>query len=282
MIYISEFGSLIFRSASIPFEQEKEFLQQFSLTDKIVVRYSADEEIVCSIKNTSTGSEPLWSFSYDGGKYAIEIEQLDEYGEYEITLSNELGITYARTRFLVVDDKCLEDTVKISFTHRRNEFNALFIRPRSKTNIVCDIRFKGGFIPKENTYEADDEYFRDQNYVGHLTSSFPYFKQKLTIGDGFGVPEWVGLKLNAIFSLSDVKINDAPYKRSDGAVPERVDLGDYYPFSVWKLDVEPDDFYGYGIGDIEIPDTALYSNAGEILTDNTEQILEYNYGNQSK
>ena len=283
MIKVSNFSSLWFGAWRNTFDQEADYVQKFAEGDNIVVQITSDDvnNTFLSTKNLDGGS------SLPNGRVVIEDTIIYNFypngkvGRYEVYITNSTtGEKYGRCRFDILPDECLQGTVKLSYTHRRNDYDTIFIRKSGSSSIqvTFDIRFEGGFIFRDTEYAVEEETFRNQRYVQRLTSAFPYHKQVLTLGNGHGVPEWAGMKLNLIFSLSSVEVDGRKYVRSDGEVPERTDLLDYYPLYVWKLGVEPDDFYNTELQatDDGVPDGALTDNLGNYITDNLGNYLTAN------
>lgn len=278
MIKVSNFSSLWFGPWRNGFDESAEYVQKFAEGDNIVVEITSDD-----VNNTKLNCVNIDDGKSLGGNYNI-VENtyifsfFKRIGRYEATIYNvNTGEEYGSFRFDILPDECLRNTVKISYTNRRNDYDTIFIRKDVSTRqINFDIRFEGGFIFRETEYAVEEETYRNQHYVQRLTSAFPYHKRTLTLGNAFGVPEWVGLKLNLIFSLSLVEIDGKKYVRSDGEVPERTELRDNYPLYVWKLVVEPDDFYNT---ELTVPAGTLTDNLGNHLTDNLGNYLTDNLVN---
>lgn len=283
MIKVSNFSSLWFGAWRNTFDREADYVQKFAEGDNIVVQITSDDvnNTFLSTKNLDGGS------SLPNGRVVVEDTIIYNFypngkvGRYKAYITNSTtGEEYGRCRFDILPAECLQGTVKLSYTHRRNDYDTIFIRKSGSSSIqvTFDIRFEGGFIFRDTEYAVEEETFRNQYYVQRLASAFPYHKQVLTLGNGHGVPEWAGMKLNLIFSLSSVEVDGKRYVRSDGEVPERTDLLDYYPLYVWKLGVEPDDFYNTELQatDDGVPDGALTDNLGNLLTDNLGNYLTAN------
>lgn len=111
-----------------------------------------------------------------------------------------------------------EGTVRITYNHRRDEFDTVFSPER-----MFDFRVEGCFLPSESSFAVDSEGFRDQSDRYKQLSALPYRKDIFSVGGGFGVPNWVADKLNYIFSTSFVLIDEMKYSRSESAVPENFD-----------------------------------------------------------
>ena len=291
MIKVSNFSSLWFGAWRNTFDQEADYVQKFAEGDNIVVQIQGTtaRDTFINVQDTDTGEWVNFDYWHEppprGGSTNIKVAKLNlpvgnyvaEVGERGVEAGDPSDV-YGTCRFCVLPAECLQGTVKLTYTHRRNDYDTLFIHPDSSETLYFDIRFEGGFIFRDTEYAVEEETFRNQRYVQRLTSAFPYHKQVLTLGNGHGVPEWAGMKLNLIFSLSSVEVDGRKYVRSDGEVPERTDLLDYYPLYVWKLGVEPDDFYNTELQatDDGVPDGALTDNLGNLLTDNLGNYLTAN------
>lgn len=284
MIKVSNFSSLWFGPWRNGFDESAEYVQKFAEGDNIVVQVDisgsdqAGELPMLFLQNIDDAEDSgvlklpffndgFWTYTLSPGL-----------GRWKVYLRGTTqNLLFATARFDVLPAECLQNTVKISYTHRRNDYGTIFVRPDTGESITFDIRFEGGFIFRETEYAVEEETYRNQNYVQSLTSAFPYHKRTLTLGNAFGVPEWAGLKLNLIFSLSLVEIDGKKYVRSDGEVPERTELRDNYPLYVWKLAVEPDDFYNTDLEAASgVPAGTLTDNLGDYLTDNLGNYLTEN------
>jgi hypothetical protein len=147
------------------------------------------------------------------------------------------GNVYA-ARFAIKSCGELCDTVLISYTHRRNEYDTEF------SQRVFNFRIEGGIYPGDKTQALDNEVFRDQRFAPHQIVAETYEVSVLTVGTKKGVPQWVGRKINDIFKLSDVRVDGVRMVRNESSVPELVQLGAYYPLYVFKLNIEQPDEEG--------------------------------------
>lgn len=244
---ISQFSSLNFSDWKHDFESEECYVQSFAKRDIIRVQLSQDESANFSFRFIDLGlnksndialtlidtkdNYKIYSFSYTG---------LDV-GRYRIEILNDLGEVVSFSSFNVLEREALKDTIRLRYTHRENHYDVMFLE--DEENLHFDFRVEGGFLYNEFQFKANTNNFRDQFYSDHQLSANPYETRKLTIGTSEGVPIWVGRKVNLIFSLSEVLINGDRYVRSEGSEPEIITLGNLYPKYVFKIDVEPRDFY---------------------------------------
>jgi hypothetical protein len=138
-------------------------------------------------------------------------------------------------RFAIKSIGELCDTVLVSYTHRRDEYDTKFLQR------VFNFRIEGGIYPGDRTQGLDNEVFRDQRFMPHQITAETYEVSVLTVGTGKGVPQWVGRKINDIFKLSDVRVDGVRTVRNESSVPELIQLGVRYPLYVFKLNVEQPD-----------------------------------------
>jgi hypothetical protein len=92
----------------------------------------------------------------------------------------------------------------------------------------------------------------------------------LTIGTKRGVPQWVGNRINNIFKLSDILVNDVETVRNEGSTPDIVQVGSDYPLYVFKLNVEQPDEEIVQLEEIEEDENLLVTNADIPIVTNNE------------
>ena len=245
--FISDFSSLLFRPYVDIDESDTLFIQNFAESDLIRVQAKSKSEIRAVVRDLSTGGfTDLTSKTYIADNYCdfYDWSFRKKIGKYQfiITLPNDANnIPLASALFDVCSKKCLENTIKIRYRNRRNQFDCIFIGTNNyREEKYFDIRFKGGFLNRENEYNTENENFRNQDYRAGLMSGFPYKVKTLTIGDSGGVPEWVGDKLARIFSLSDIEINGSKYTISEAGEIEKETAINNSPMRVFKVKVEPE------------------------------------------
>ncbi|NDV46263.1 hypothetical protein D0T49_04310 [Paludibacter sp. 221] len=272
-VFISDYSSLLTREYQTPNEEDVLYIQNFADTDLIRMQIKTDISISLFVKDLSTNIDSEITpvvFPLDQQYNINDYSFTKPIGCYELKIANSGGVVLFSKWFNVVGDECLKNTVKIRYSHSRNEHDTVFINPQTKENLYFDIRFKGGFLYRENEYKTEDESFRDQNYAAHLMSSFSYFSKTLTIGDSNGVPDWAGWKLASIFSRTDVRVDSVSVKKSEGAEIEKIDIGEYYPMRIFKIPIELDNLHEQAI---EIPTITIYtSDKGEIYTSDKGEI----------
>lgn len=256
IISISEFSSLNFRTDwKLPFQHQVDYIQKFLPSDSIQIQYMlADEAVNVYQKNKETGKitrlTPSVHEQAPGEKY------------YTVTVNNTLvdkdtffTLYFARgenaepiiaSEYMVCTE--LPGTVLLKYTNRKNDQGAVFDGIGR-----FYFRIEGVFLPQENTFENESEDFRDQRYTLKLLSDFTYEKKTLTLGGGFGVPNWVARKINLIFSLSSVLVDGQSMARSEGSAVKINLLHNDYPLYVYKIELE-DSFEDEPYEGIELSD----------------------------
>lgn len=249
---ISKFSSLsFFHNWKTSFQMDETYIQKFSTSDQIRVQYSIPTwgsfsvVLISHFKNETTSITPelAGSINQDDIKWNIYevVLPLLEVGRYSLELRS-YGKLADKSSFCVLPDEELENTVLITYTHRRNEYDAIFISEENEP-LFFQWRVEGGFIPFESSFLVDNEFFRDQRASITQLSAFPYKSQTLTLGAELGVPVWCAEKLNLIFSLSNIWVNNDSYVRSEGSTPQGSEILAYYPLYVYKMDLEKNENY---------------------------------------
>lgn len=246
---ISEFSSLEFNPEwKHDFEIDECYIQSFASTDIIRVQLFIlkTSTLNISINNLSTNETSIIPFDKIGEQdnynvYFFELTGLDE-GTYTINISNVTNEIIASSTFNILSDDILLDTVLLRYTNVENMFDVIF-KDEDDNNYFFEFRIPGGFQYGDVSLKSSAEIFRDQRFALNQLSAYPYKTTPLTIGTKSGVPNWVGEKINLIFSLSNVTIDDKIYVRSEGAEVERIQNIPYYPLYVFKIDIEPSEFY---------------------------------------
>lgn len=244
--YLSDFSSLNFDANwKLPFQIQADYVQRFVQGDNIRVQFSMNyREIVTSIilvnNETSTFEEVVEEEIPSETDWVTKEVLINKVNEGSYTLNIYIILrdsnTYViKSKFCILSEES-DDLLKITYNHRRNEFNTVFLEGHD-----FDVRFEGDLLPSGMEFDVDSEGFRNQSGIYTQLYAKPYRREKLAIGGGFGVPNWVGEKINRIFSLSNVYINDVRYVRSEQSVPEITTIGNDYPLFIYQLQVEPQD-----------------------------------------
>ncbi len=254
---ISKFSSLsFFHNWKASFQMDETYIQKFSTSDQIRIQYSIPPwasfsvNLVSNSDNTNTSIIALFVGGEDEegvtwNIYEALLPMLD-IGHYTLEIRS-FGRVSDKSCFCILPDEELENTVLITYTHRRNEYDAIFVNEEGEPTFF-QWRVEGGFIPFESTFLVDNEFFRDQRASITQLSAFPYKTQTLTLGSELGVPVWSAEKLNLVFSLSTVLVDNNIYVRSEGSTPEGSEILAYYPLYIYKMDLEQDENYSEIIG----------------------------------
>lgn len=242
LVSISEFSSLNFRKDwKLSFQQNVDYTPKFLPSDLIQVQYTLFADSISpyltnlKTQNTNTLSPVLIEEGKGYKSYQLTIDNSTITEDTAFNLyfySSELGrIADIDANFCV----CMElpGTILLEYTNRRNDKDTIF-------SGIDKFRFRveGAFLPQENTFENESESFRDQRYFSKVLSSFTYEKQTLSLGGGYGVPNWVARKINLIFSLSSVFVDGKPMTRSEGSSVEINILHNDYPLYIYKIVLE--------------------------------------------
>lgn len=139
--------------------------------------------------------------------------------------------------FKVLDESELIDTILFSYTSDNNEFDANFVN-NDLTRNAFQFRIEGGFLSNSYEENVENEEFRTYRNEEVQLSALPFTIKTLTIGNNTGVPFWVAEKINYIFSLSDVMVNNTYHVRSGNSTPEQTELQPKNPLFIYKIDVE--------------------------------------------
>jgi hypothetical protein len=263
MIINSKFSSLVFLEKEqwkAPFDGDVCHVQKFATDEEIRLQFVSDTRLLKAGYTDAQGHDTpvavrvLYAAE---GRYLSEILfSVSTPGEYEFHLTGEqfydpepfaagdpavlCGNVYI-TRFAVMPCCELCDTVLLSYTHRRNAYDAQFVDANG-ANKYFNFRIEGGIYPGNKVQALDNEVFRDQRFTPHQTAAEAYEVATLIIGTPKGVPQWAGNRVNNVFKLSDVYVDGVKTSRNEGSVPEITQLKPYYPLYVFKLKIEqPDD-----------------------------------------
>lgn len=240
MIQISKYSSINFSDDwKLPFQQQVEYIQKFKPSDQPRVQYSNDPEstlkpfidIGSSVKEisvTTLASDDSLTIN----EFVVDLSEVSECSTVELFFADSADGDKSISAVFLVDPN-LEDTVLVEYTHRRNDFETIF----DLSNRFC-FRVEGCFLPQEVSFDNDTENFRDQRYKSKTLSSFPIEKKTLSLGGGFGVPNWTARLINNIFSLSNVYVDGERMVRSDGSSVEITLLHNDYPLYIYKMEVE--------------------------------------------
>lgn len=256
VIAVSDFSSLNFRTDwKLDFQKNECYEQKFLTIDEIRVQYLIPESSTLKLflQNLYSGEvkaidteDLLLSDNFYIREFVIP--PIDVTGDTMFSVyfaETEIGNKDCETYFQVCME--LKNTVLLKYTHRRDEFGTIF-----SLDHPFFFRVEGVFLPQEVAFENESEDFRDQRYTARMLSDYTYEKRTLTIGGGFGVPNWAARKINLIFSLSNVQVDGVYMVRSDGSSVQITLLHNDYPLYIYKIELEEsyDDPNNMDISDI--------------------------------
>ncbi|MDR1370577.1 MAG: hypothetical protein LBJ72_10725 [Dysgonamonadaceae bacterium] len=254
------------------FDRDVCFVQTFASGDEIRVQFRGYSENSTAKYKNQNGTETnltvnmLYSDSITGLKLFEAAFTIHAIGEYKFTLTN--GTESVLSFFSVKTQAELINTVLLNYTHRRNEYDTIFVQENGVRK-TFNFRIEGGLYPGDKTQAVENETFRDQRFNPFQTASEVYQISILTIGTGKGVPQWVGNKINHIFNLSNILIDGISTARNESSVPDMIQVAGYHPLYVFKLNIEQSD-----------DDIILGSQKTDVfyLTDNSGNMIVTNSG----
>lgn len=245
-IQISKFSSVQFINKQYSFyDEEVCYMQKFGLNDTIRIQFTAEyqpEYYYLKVSDvygktiSQVQFEDIYYFSHISIYECVyPLSSLIEGNIFRLSIVNE-NEEITHTHICILPKEELHKTILIECTNYANDYDAIFL-PEKK----FQFRVEGGIYQANAKQNVDNETFRDQLSSLHQLSAFPYEVNVLTIGNSNGVPQWVGNKINYIFSLSSVYVNNKETVRSEGSIPELVQLQPYYPLYVFNMDIEQKD-----------------------------------------
>lgn len=151
-----------------------------------------------------------------------------------ITIDNGVTDIYYSTNYIEIVEEC--DSLKL--VEYGNSSNITAFNTYFGNGFTFSLRVPVGFKSTSIKNRIENETFRNQNQELKMLYSAPYTTKTMIIGDGLGVPTWMGTLFNSIFCLSDVTIDGVKYVRSDDSVPEMQGGIDGYPLHIYTMEVE--------------------------------------------
>lgn len=249
----SPYGSLNFDDDWRQKDQQcVDYTQKFIADDTVKIQYAV-----------SKGNDQSWS-SLDIRLYNLDtnestpivpspIEQTDAYTFYNATIVASAGCfrvafeltdkdgnvsVIKESTFQVLADLPTEDEdqlIRFRYNNAENKDNTIF-------DSDFYFRCEAAFFPQSETYNVEDNNFRDQEFDLSMMSAEASTIHGLTVGGKLGIPSWVAKKLSYIFSCTEVYIgevdDDVEYVFSDGSSIERTPMGDMYPLYVFTINLE--------------------------------------------
>jgi hypothetical protein len=278
MIINSKFSSLYFG-------KKEEWKAFFDLDTCFIQRYAVGEEIRIQFigftdefqakyldeNGLSVSLNVVLLYKHDNRRLFEIVFSINSTGIYELTLSSDTD--EAKALFCIdTIDNLRDDTILLNYTHRRNEYDTVFIDSNGAEKRF-NFRAPGGVYPGDKTQALDNEIFRDQRFEAFQIAAESYEVSVLTIGTNKGVPQWVGNRINNIFKLSDILINNVEAKRNEGSVPELIKAGTDYPLYIFKLNIEmPDEERIYAPESFEF-NNLIITNSGTPISANDESFI---------
>jgi len=219
------------------------------------------------------------------GSYYLKLTYTDENSVVQDLRTSPLN---------VADD--WEGTLLLEYTNTFNDKGVIFVND-DKSLLVFGFRIEASF--DEYQPLSDDIDYIDQVHDSEVLNNTPYDNEKLYIGTDQvtgGAPDWAIKKMNLIFTLNKVAIDNQYYNRVDGSKfsPTRPDHGELINGAnvrptYWSIDIIPNlnfNLQQLNTGDIPTGDiivikkawpltptvfTGSFSVAG-VFTDNTNLI----------
>ncbi|MDR0680861.1 MAG: hypothetical protein LBG15_03260 [Dysgonamonadaceae bacterium] len=245
-IKISKFSSLSFENDwRAYFDKKQHYVQKIAQNEPIRIQFSATTQTYlagvkdCNGQIKGVDVDELYASSQNNKSIYECLFAFNTTGFYEFFIKKDEENTI-RSFFEVKERDKLEGIVSLRYTNRKNDFDTIFVSGNGEQKYF-NFYIEGGIYPGEKSQRIENSIFRDQSFSLHQMSAIPYEVSVLTIGDAKGVPQWVGNKINHIFSLSDVKVNDEQMVRSESSVPEMSSISDKYPLYIFKISIEQSD-----------------------------------------
>jgi hypothetical protein len=271
VIVISKFSSLYFgreEEWKAPFDRRVRFVQKYAAGEEMRVQFTGYADVFRAEYIDEGGvitPVPVYLLYKDNEKRLFETGfSIHHTGAYEFLIAGEAD--EALSRFCILEPEELKDsTVLLRYTHRRNEYGAVFVNGDGSRR-VFNFRIDGGVYPGDRTQALENEIFRDQRFNPRQTAAESYEVSVLKIGTCRGVPQWAGNRVQHIFKLSDVSVNGVEATRNESSVPELIRLDTRYPLYVFNMNIEMTDEER-----VHPPDNASYDNL--LLTNQVTPVL---------
>ena len=212
MIVNSKFSSLSLvkkEQWKAPFDRNVCYVQKFAMDEEIRIQLVSDTDVLTfgytDEQGVDTPVNARTLYSEDGKTLYEIVFSVDTPGEYTFHIDRSIfydpatfhesgyaaicGNIYT-ARFAVKPCCELNNTILLSYTHRRNEYDTQFISENGDKKRF-NFRIEGGFYPGDKTQALDNEVFRDQRFTAYQTAAETYEVSVLTVGTKKGVPQWV-------------------------------------------------------------------------------------------
>lgn len=125
-----------------------------------------------------------------------------------------------------------DNTVLINYRLTYNDFDCIFTDDLAYFNL----RVEGGVKSEGFSPGGKFQMFTDLDYQPVMLQSTPYNVYKWLFGPGYGLPNWMGDKLNRVFACDDILIDGVSWLRNEGAKLE-ANRESGYPFSGWAIEL---------------------------------------------
>lgn len=123
----------------------------------------------------------------------------------------------------------LPDTYLIEYYNTVNKPDAYFKEWRPAIRIE-------GFMPPP-TPESTSTTYEDEPGDTEILNGTGWMKQKVILGDGYGLPDYMAKKLNKLFLLNRVFIEGVEYTKAGDAKLETVELVQGYPMNYFTVEM---------------------------------------------
>lgn len=220
-------------------ELQRSYVQQFIAGDVIKLQVVGKKNIFV---NFVIGKLAVRANVISGDDYNIYWHKLNtnSYNKNElldvriVAIDNGVTEVYYSTNYIEIVEEC-DSLILVEYGNSSNitAFNTYF-----GDGFTFSLRVPVGFKSTSIKNRIENETFRNQNQELKMLYSAPYTTKTMIIGDGLGVPTWMGTLFNSIFCLSDVTIDGVKYVRSDDSVPEMQGGIDGYPLHIYTMEVE--------------------------------------------
>jgi len=253
-------GTGFFENDLADVEEQVRYFQKFATTDEIRVQLwaritddsGADPTFTATLVNeygttiltatvysALTGVEDESLLFY---RFLFSLSSITTYGvHYVVVTVTDADGTRTYVSEPIDIQTSHENTVLLTYNNRRIGFDVNWLA----TNATFYFRVEGGFWEENFTPATKDVIYFNQSHDPVLLSSVPFCVQKLTIGDAFGVPNWIADKVNRIFACSTVLVDGVGYCKNEGAKMEPA-REKQYPMAAWTLElVEATNEYSY-------------------------------------
>lgn len=288
----------------IPFFEQKEgYLQPYCFDDSVCIQMliqnpSLEVKITCY--NAETGVKikssrlnwmngikygaydvyQYWGFPLLGEIGGMGIADTEEFVvqyviEFEAPVHNQIG-----TKTVFIDSeyyyikKSHPNTIAIAYTNDVNNYNIYFTSENPKSGTFL-FRVEGGLRTDGVTPAGKYTIFQDQQERPVILNAVPYNIYKFTFGDGRGLPNWVGDKLNRIFCCSDVTMDGVQYTRNEGAKVEPVNVQSNYPLKNFTIELrKTDNPYALDLDYVELSTVPFTADTTLVSADNEEVTID--------